>query len=225
MYCKNCKKQSPDNFANCVYCGAPLTQSKKMQLPHLKRKCGKLRLPGNTKSRVISLIIIAVLISVVSVALGTVNGAKPEKVIRRDVKATQNQDKELYFSLFDDCYKSYQKEYVYYDDERLFDGMTETLSERRVFYAEKCGEPFTLKLEIQDVTYLDAESLARLNESLREEYSYTLEVKDAAYADYSVTAKGEKNAYESVYRDCLLVKIGGKWYKAPENLSVNSISQ
>ncbi len=212
MYCDNCHRQSPGNFVNCPYCSAPLKniESRKPQ-KFVKKKEHKKTVPFKTS--VIAVIIVAFVLAVSAVVTGILTGSKPNKVVKTMVTAIDNNDADLYYSLYDEQIKEYYKENFYYGEEETFDALTSPLTESRDFYASKCGENFTLKYEIINIEYLSEERLALHNNTLATMYNYKRLPKKIAVLEIEIEAKGEKGAYKSVYSRFYCSQIKGKWYK------------
>lgn len=214
MYCSKCKKQSPDNFTICAYCGAPLDAAEKKKEKTNNTVYKKSCLPG-VKHVVLMLIAFAAVIAVVSVAVGVATSTKPQSALKLLCKATEAGDGEMYMELYDEEFISYEKENKYYSDSSVTEALCEPLEESFAFYGETCGEGFTLKYEVDGLSYISNDELGLLNEVLSNEYGYFKTCSKAAVVDFSVTAKGEKGEYTTVYKNFYCMKISGKWYKAP----------
>lgn len=211
MYCDNCHRQTPDNFVNCPYCSAPLKNNKRKK-PQKFTKKKERRKPLSFKTAVLITVAVAFALSVSAVIIGSITGSKPDKVIKIMVTAIENDDAKLYYSLYDEQIKEYYKENWYYGDEETFDAVTKPLSESRDFYISKCGEDFTLKYKINDITYVSDEALERANENLQASYNYTKFPTKLAFLDFEIEAKGEMGTYKTVYDKLTCLQISGKWY-------------
>lgn len=214
MYCNKCKKQSPDNFENCAYCGAKLKKEKTKKLPKINYGVDFKFL--SKKNAVISLVIVAAVVSLFCCIIGITTGGKPETVLKTMVNSIKNNDEKSYFTIFDEDLKKYKKEYVYYTDEALSEGLTLPMSESNLFYKKTCGENYKLKYTVKKTEYYDNDEITGLNEKLSELYGYTHKVSKAVVFDFEIKAKGEKGEYSSVYKDFTCIKISGKWYKSPD---------
>ncbi|MDY2677769.1 MAG: hypothetical protein SOV29_02445 [Oscillospiraceae bacterium] len=215
MYCSKCKKQSPDNFDRCAYCGAKLNKgaAKKTVLPKFKDRKHR---AVSLKAVAVSLVAAASLIAVLSIAVGIFTSKKPDSLIKTITAATEKCDAKMYFGIYDDEFKAYEKDNVYYSDSALFDGLCKPLFESSDFYKKTCGENFRLTFSVARADYFDSEELSKLNSELSEAYGYKKTCHEAAEIDYTVTAHGENGKYVSVYKNVKCIKLGGKWYKAPE---------
>ena len=211
MYCDNCHRQTPDNFVNCPYCSAPLKNNKRKKTQKFTKKKEHHK-PVSFKTAVIITVAVAFVLAVSAVVTGAITGSKPDKVIKTMVTAIEADDAKLYFSLYDDQIKEYYKENWYYGDEETFDAITKPLNESRDFYISKCGEGFTLKYKINDITYVSDEALERANESLQASYNYTKFPTRIAFLDFEIEAKGENGTYKTVYDKLTCLQINGKWY-------------
>lgn len=213
MYCTKCKKHSPENFKHCAYCGAAFHKKRKNQKKQndLKIKLKEYRLP-TMKSRVLSLIIIAIVLAIAAIITGVLTGSKPDSLVKTFANAIELADEELYFTLYDDYIKSYNKEYLYFDDEVVLTEMTYSMRRSNEFYKLRCGEEFKLTYEVNSVTYINDEELEEINEYLTETYAYPKSANKGAKLSFTINAKGDIGTYQSVYNDVYAIRIGGKWY-------------
>lgn len=214
MYCSKCKKQSPDNFENCAYCGAKLKKEKSKKLPKINYGADFKFL--SKKNAVISLVIVALAVSLFCCVIGLTTGGKPETVLKTMVKSIKHNDEKSYYSIYDEDLKQYKKEYVYFSDEALMEGLTSPMTESNTFYKHTCGENYKLKYNVKEIKYLNNDELSALNDKLFESYGYTHKASKAAVLDFEIIAKGEKGEYSSVYNNFICIKVSGKWYKAPD---------
>ena len=212
MYCEKCNKQSPENFKHCAYCGAAFRQKKKEHKnTSVFQSVKKLRMP-TMKSRVLSLITIAVILAVAAIITGVFTGSRPDGLIKTLVNAVEANDEELYFTLYDDYIKSYNKEYLYFDDEVVLTEMTQSMRRSNEFYTIRCGEKFKLSYTVDSVVYIDEDELKDINDYLTETYSYEKTANKGAKLSFTVYANGDLGTYESIYSDVYAIRIGGKWY-------------
>ena len=211
MYCDNCHRQSPDNFINCPYCSAPLKNNKRKK-PQKFTKKKERKKPVSFKTAVIIIVLVAFVLAVSAVITGAVTGSKPDKVVKTMVTAIETNDAKLYYTLFDEQIKEYYKENWYYGDEETFDAVTKPLNESRDFYISKCGEDFSLKYKINDITYISEESLESVNETLQTSFNYSAFPQKVAFLDFEIEAKGENGTYKTVYDKLTCLQINGKWY-------------
>lgn len=211
MYCDKCHRQSPDNFVNCPYCSAPLKNNKKRK-PQKFIKKKERKKPVSFKTVVIIAVMVAFVLAVSAVITGAITGSKPDKVVKTMVTAIQNNDAKQYYSLYDEQIKGYYKENWYYGDEETFDAVTKPLRDSRDFYISKCGEDFSLKYRIKNVTYIPEESVESVNEALQASFNYSDFAKKIALLDFEIEAKGEKGSYKTVYEKLTCLQINGKWY-------------
>ncbi len=210
MYCDNCHRQSPDNFVNCPYCSAPLNNKRKKPQRFVKKK--EYKKPVSFKTSIIITVAVAFALAISAVVTGVVTGSKPDRAVKAMVEAIQTNDSELYYSLYDEQIKAYYKENWYYGDEETFDAVTKPLVESRDFYISKCGEDFSLKYKITDVTYITGETLTSFNNSLELSFNYSDFPTKAAFLNFEIEATGKNGMYKSVYEKFVCLQIGGKWY-------------
>ena len=211
MYCDNCHRQSPDNFVNCPYCSAPLKNNKKRKPQKFIKKKERQK-PVSFKTVVIIAVLVAFVLAVSAVITGVITGSKPDKVVKTMVTAIQNNDAELYYTLYDEQIKEYYKENWYYGDEETFDAVTKPLRDSRDFYISKCGKDFSLKYRINNVTYIPEESIETVNETLQASFNYSGFAKKVAFLDFEIEAKGKNGSYKTVYEKLTCLQINGKWY-------------
>jgi len=212
LYCEKCNKQSPDNFKHCAYCGAVFHKKKKERKENvLIQKIKAYRMP-TMKSRVLSLITIAVVLAIAAIVTGVLTGSKPDSLVKTFVNAIEANDEELFFTLFDEHIKSYNKEYLYFDDEVVLTEMTHAMRRSNEFYKIRCGEDFKLSYKVNSVVYLEETELEEINELLLETYGYEKSVNKGAKLSFTVDAKGDFGEYQSIYNDIYAIRIGGKWY-------------
>ena len=155
---------------------------------------------------------VAFILAICAVVIGSITGAKPDKVIKTMVTAIETNDAELYYSLYDEQIKAYYKENWYYGDEETFDAVTKPLNESRDFYISKCGKDFSLKYKISDITYITDDFIESANETLQESFNYSEFPTKVAFLDFEIEAKGEKGTYKSVYDNLVCLQINGRWY-------------
>lgn len=213
MYCEKCKKQSPDNFKHCAYCGAAFQKKRKTpkQENEILKRIKKYRMP-TMKSRVLSLVIIAIVLAIAAITTGILTGSKPDGLIKVFTDAIEKNDEELYFTLYDDYIKSYNKEYLYFDDEVVLTEMTYSMRRSNEFYKLHCGEEFKLDYEVNSVIYVGDDELEEINDYLVETYSYSKTANKGALLSFTINAKGDIGTYQSIYNDVYAIRIGGKWY-------------
>lgn len=219
MYCDNCHRQSPDNFVNCPYCSAPLKNNKRKKPQKFTKKKERSK-PVSFKTAVIITVAVAFVLAVSAVITGSITGSKPDKVIKTMVTAIETNDAKLYYSLYDEQIKAYYKENWYYGDEETFDAITKPLNESRDFYISKCGEDFSLKYKINDITYISEEALERANETLKVSFNYSRFPTKVAFLDFEIEAKGEKGTYKTVYDKLTCLQINGKWYIQTSSIDI-----
>lgn len=212
MYCSNCQRQCPDNFTSCPYCSAELKVDKKKKpevfhLPETKKFSLSL------KGKVIVLSVIAFLLCISAVTVGLLNGSKPERVIKTMVLSVNNKDAQMYYSLYDEQIKKYNKDNWYFDDDETFSAMTEPLQKTIDFYTDKCGKDFTAQYEINSVTYIENEMFVAYCDVLEKSFGYRKLPAEIATVDFVIEVKGSDGEYTSVYDSFVCMKIGGKWYR------------
>lgn len=222
MYCEKCHKQSPDNFKNCAYCGASL-DSPKAPKPSKYVKISKHPKRISVKKSIIALVIIGLLLCCAAIITGVLTGTKPESTVKTFALAIENNDDDLYYSLFDEQIKEYKKENWYYNEEETFKAMVEPMNKSVAFYSENCGENFQVEYEITDTEYLTGEQLEQFIELLDETYGYQKYPSEVAVLDLEINVKGDKGTYTSVYQDFYCIKIGRYWYKTDINKDTASV--
>ncbi|MBE6751998.1 MAG: hypothetical protein E7556_05655 [Ruminococcaceae bacterium] len=212
MYCEKCNKQSPENFKHCAYCGAAFHKKKKEHKENvLINKIKSYRMP-TMKSRVLSLITIAIVLSIAAIITGVLTGSKPDALVKTFTHSIEQNDEELFFTLFDEQIKSYNKEYLYFDDEVVLTEMTHAMRRSNEFYKLRCGEEFKLSYIVDSVVYIEDEELEEINELLVETYLYEKTANKGAKLSFTINAKGDSGEYQSIYNDIYAIRIGGKWY-------------
>ncbi len=217
MYCEKCHKQSPENFINCAYCGAKLAPSgKKAPSKFVKNKYFKLNL--SLKSVLVGLVVLSIVLVIAAVFTSSFTASKPERLIKSFVKATQTEDADLYYSLYDEDIKEYKLNNRYFAEDETYMQMVLPMSTSHAFYAEKCGEGYKLTYKVVSSESLSEEELARFNEVLESNFSYIRFPKQVEIISVEVTAKGEKGSYTSRYNDFWCMKIKGKWYRVDKNV-------
>ncbi len=218
MYCEKCNKQSPDNFTACAYCGAKFKPKKSHMPIKFSPKHGNSKI--SFKSKVMSLIIIAVLLSVAAITTAALTGQKPERVIKTMASSISNSDAEAYYGIFDDYYKSFLKDSLYYDDGVMFDEMVLPMKESDAFYTKQCGEGYKLSYDITSSEILDGKELEEYNKYLTDTYGYKRVPKSVCVMNVTLKADGEKGEYKTVYKNIYCIKLSGKWYRgvSPEEI-------
>ena len=191
MYCDNCHRQSPDNFVNCPYCSAPLKNHKRNK-PQKFTKKKEHKKPISFKTATIIAVGVALVLAICAIVVGSLTGSKPDKVVKTMVEAIENDDAELYYSLYDDQIKEFYKENFYYGEEETFDAMTKPLQESKEFYSSKCGENFRLEYKIVSVKYLSDEELELNNDSLVTLYGYRDLPSKTAVLEFNIEVKGDR---------------------------------
>lgn len=212
MYCSKCHKQSPDNFTSCAYCGAPFKHKKKPSARRFGVKEQKRSFLSSGKKSV-AVVVFAAVIVLVSVGVGIFTGAKPGSIVKKTVKAVQNGDEALYCSVYDDCYKEYCRQNIYFDDAAVSEALASPMNETDEFYTAECGEGYKLHGKVKSVDYLSESELEKLNAELTVNYGYTKEASKAAKLNVEITAEGPAGKYTSVYKDYVCIRLGGKWYR------------
>ncbi|MGN0525805.1 MAG: hypothetical protein ACI4IF_00020 [Acutalibacteraceae bacterium] len=189
-------------------------------MPNKFIKPSKLKMPG-LKTIIIVTVIIASVLMVTAITVGALTGAKPQTVVKQFTDSIQNNDADLYYSLYSEETKEYCKNYWYYDDERTFENLTEGLEKSIEFYTEQCGENFKITYKINDIKYLEDEELESYVSNLSDSYGFKKLPTKVALLNFDVVVKGDKGEYTSVYDSFYCCKIGGKWYREYFEYSVN----
>ncbi len=211
MYCDECHKQSPDNFVTCAYCGAKLkSHKKKPPSKFVKKKRTDREI--SLKSVIAILVAFATVLGIAAVLTASITGAKSENVVETFVKAVRNEDEELYYSLYDEYIKEYNKNNRYFADDETYAQMVLPVKESSDFYVQKCGEEYELSYEITQTTSLDETELQRFKDLLSSRFGYVELPSKVDILNVSIHAEGETGEYTSVYNDFWCMKIKGKWY-------------
>lgn len=216
MYCSKCKKQSPDNFTICAYCGAKLTPDTPEKTELYNKESAKRVSAFNIKSVTASLIVVGVITALVCCAVGIATGSKPDGVAKRFSKAIEEGDSEKYEELYDSFYKDYLKENEYYSEIALNEALCEPLFESIEFYKKTCGDDFKINCTVTNESACGADDISYLNETLKTEYGYYKNCTGLTFLDVSLKVKGSEGEYTSYYKAFSCIKIGGKWYRAPD---------
>lgn len=217
MYCEKCHKQSPENFIACAYCGAKLSPSEK-KAPSEFVKNKRFRFNLSLKTVLVGLVSLSVVLVIAAVFTASFTSSKPERLIKSFIKATQTEDADLYYSLFDDDIKEYKLNNRYFAEDETFNQMVLPMTTSHAFYTEKCGEDYKLTYKVVSSESLSENELARFNEVLENNFSYIRFPKQVEIISVDVTARGEKGSYTSRYNDFWCMKIKGKWYRVDKNV-------
>ncbi len=217
MYCEKCHKQSPENFINCAYCGAKLDSPKK-KMPSKFVKSESFKFNFSLKTVLSGLVGFAVLLVIAALLTSSFTASKPEKLIKNFIKATQNEDADLYYSLFDDNVKEYKLNNRYFAEDETFRQMVLPMETSHDFYIDKCGEDYKLTYSVKSTTTLTEGELEHFNEVLENNFSYYEFPSQVDLICVDIVAKGEKGTYTSRYNDFWCMKIKGRWYKVDKNI-------
>ncbi len=212
MYCEKCHRQSPDNFESCAYCSAPFKKTEAQKPSKFVNKENKRKKPSR-KAVLSGLIIVAFVLCVVAVVTGVLTGAKPETTVKTLCQAIEENNRELYFNLYDEQIKEYKKKNWYFNDDETYKAITVPLEKSVLFYSQNCGESFKITYKINETTYVSEEELSAFNNMLAETYEYKKLPTDIAKIDFEINVSGESGSYKSVYKDFYCIKIGGKWFR------------
>ncbi len=217
MYCEKCRKQSPDNFQNCAYCGASLAPKKKKEPERFKKKFDfKFKLSMKTFLKIS--LAVAVVLTVCAVITAVFTSSKPEGVVKNLVKAIETNDKELYVSLYDEYLYEYKKDNRYFGEEETFNNISSPVNESREFYKEKCGDDFKLKYSVETSETLGEAEVLSFSEVLEHSFGYVAYPSKVEILSVEIIAKGEKGDYKSVYNDFWCMKIKGRWYVVDKSI-------
>lgn len=217
MYCEKCHKQSPENFINCAYCGARLdSPKKKVPSKFVKKESFKFRL--SLKSVIISLVCFAVVLVIAALLTSTFTASKPERIIKNFVKATQTENADMYYSLFDDNIKEYKLNNRYFAEDETYKQMVLPMTTSHEFYKQKCGEDYKLTYSVVSSESLDENEIEVFNDVLENNFSYIEFPSRVDIISVDIVAKGEKGTYTSRYNDFWCMKIKGTWYKVDKTV-------
>lgn len=217
MYCKECHKQSPDNFINCAYCGAKLDPPKKKHPQRFVKKADiKLKLSFRMGVKV--LIIVSALLTVAALFTATFVGSKPEKVVKNFVKSIENSNSKLYYSLYDDNIIRYKTDNRYFGEDETFKQTVLAMEESDRFYTEKCGEDYKLNYYITANRTLDDAELEAFKTVLEGSFGYVEAPSRVDVLSIEILATGKQGEYKSVYNDFWCMKIKGHWYKVDKTI-------
>jgi hypothetical protein len=217
LYCKECHKQSPDNFINCAYCGAKLDQPKKKQPQRFNKKTD-IKINFSFRFIVKVLVVISALLTVVAVFTATFVGSKPEKVVKNFVKSIQESNSKLYYALYDDNIIRYKTDKRYFGEDETFKQTILAMEESDKFYTEKCGEGYKLNYSITANRTLDETELERFNLMLENSFGYVEFPSRVDVLSIDVIATGKEGEYKTVYNDFWCMKIKGHWYKVDKTI-------
>lgn len=217
MYCHKCHKQSPENFINCAYCGEKLKPPKKKEPSKFQKKKEK-KPEIALKNLLRGLILFASALLLVAIVSSIFTASKPERTVKNFVRAIDNYDEELYFSLFDENIVTYKKENRYFADDETFEQMVLPVSESDAFYKEKCGKKFNLSYTVNESTTLDDKQLQDFCKILETDFNYINLPSKVAILNIEIVAKGEKGEYKSIYNDFCCMKIRGRWYMVDKTI-------
>lgn len=217
LYCKECHKQSPDNFINCAYCGAKLDPPRKKQPQRFVKKADiKLKLSFRMGVKV--LIAVSALLTIAAVFTATFVGSKPEKVVKNFVKSIQNSNSNLYYSLYDDNIIRYKTDNRYFGEDETFKQTVLAMEQSNDFYVEKCGEGYKLNYYITSNRTLDDAELEAFTGVLEGSFGYVEFPARVDVLSIEVIATGKEGEYKSVYNDFWCMKIKGHWYKVDKTI-------
>lgn len=217
MYCENCHKQSPENFINCAYCGAKLDSPKKKVPSKFVKKQG-FKFKYSLKKVTVVLVGIAVVLVIAALLTSSFTASKPEKIIKNFVKATQTENANMYYALFDNNIKEYKLNNRYFAEDETFKQMILPMTTSHAFYTEKCGEDYKLTYSVVSKRSLDEKELKAFDDVLESNFSYIEFPSQVEVISVDVVAKGEKGVYTSRYNDFWCMKIKGKWYKVDKTV-------
>ncbi len=218
MYCKECHKQSPDNFINCAYCGAKLDPPRKKHPQHFVRKTDfKIKLSFRLFVKLS--VIVAAVLTVIAVFTATFVGSKPEKVVKDFTKSIQNEDKDLYYSLYDNNIVRYKRDNRYFGEDETYNQIVLAMEQSNSFYKEKCGEGYKLNYYITDNYTLTDEEHEAFVETLENSFGYIEFPSRVDILGIEVIATGPDGDYKTVYSDFWCMKIKGNWYKVDKTIS------
>ena len=217
MYCEKCHKQSPENFINCAYCGARL-DSTKNKAPSKFVKKGNFKFRFSLKTVIVSLVSFALVLVIAALLTSTFTASKPERIIKDFVKATQTENADMYYALFDDNIKEYKLNNRYFAEDETYKQMTLPMTTSHEFYEQKCGEDYKLTYSVVSSKSLDEDELEVFKDVLENNFSYIEFPSRVEIISVDVVAKGEKGTYTSRYNDFWCMKIKGKWYKVDKTI-------
>jgi hypothetical protein len=217
LYCENCHKQSPENFINCAYCGEKLNSPKKKAPSKFVKKQG-VKLKISLKSILAGLVGFALVLVVAALLTSSFTASKPERIIKNFVKATQTENANMYYALYDDNIKEYKLNNRYFAEDETFKQMVLPMQTSHAFYTEKCGAGYRLSYKVISQRTLSETELKAFNEILETNFSYIQLPSQVEIISVDVVAKGEKGTYTSRYNDFWCMKIKGRWYKVDKNV-------
>lgn len=217
MYCYKCHKQSPENFVNCAYCGAKLKPPKKKEPSKFQNK-KKIKIDVSLRTLLKALLIVAAILAVIAIVTSFFTSSKSEEIVKNFVHSVDTNDRELFFSLYDDSIIKYKKENRYFADEETFKQMVMPVDESTDFYKEKCGEDFKLKYEVKSITTLSENDLEDFNKILDSDFNYIVFPSQVDILSVEIKATGDKGEYKSIYSDFWCMKIKGRWYMVDKSI-------
>ncbi len=223
MYCDKCHKQSPENFESCAYCGAKLDLPEKHEPSRFIKK-REIKFKLSFKHRIGVLVLVAVVLVVAAIFTSSFTAAKPEKLIKSFVKATQTADEEMYYNLYDDNIKKYKLDNRYFGEDETFEQMVLPMEQSNTFYVAKCGEGYKLSYNVKSSKTLSDTEKEDFREVLEKSFDYVEFPSRVDVISVEIIAKGEKGEYKSLYNDFWCMKIKGRWYKVDKTIYTEYIN-
>lgn len=202
MFCENCGTQVKENMKFCPNCGNQITQGQNRK----KEETAK-------KNKYIGILTISVLAIVVIVLVFNVAGVFGgyEKVIKKYVKAIQEEDGQLLCSIYAPEYIDYMtgSGSFFSNEEELAEEFTEECKEKHEDLSGGVENHPDIKYDIISEEKIDEEDLESLNDDLEDWYDFENDsVSEAYYVTFKVYIPGG-----DVYRvERYMLKIHGRWY-------------
>ncbi len=204
-FCGNCGAMLDDNAAVCTTCGAVLNQGtiNSPDLPKKKKKSGKKK------------VAVAVIALMVAIAVGfggvfVYNNTGYRGVIAKYVKALNNCDAKLYYSILSNRMKDEYEDFEDYHSNEGFEfdlqNSIETKYERE---EDIVGKDFKYSHRINDIYKVPKKDTKGYFKYLDKEKGYD-NISEFVIVDFTLIAKGKKRTKAYSY-NFVLSKENGKW--------------
>lgn len=207
MFCSNCGRNIPDGSRFCSECGTEL-RIPAVYFPTEKKSFFQKLRSWLVSHKTIAAVIAAVIVGMAVIFTGIAGGSY-KSVVKKYMKAIQDQDGALYMSIMAEDYK---KSLMYdwsFSDSELQALFQETVDDFHDEIAYDCGEDFKLDYQIVSVYRPTDKELKSLN-SWMKDYGFEKEITDAVVTTIRVTAVGSEGK-DRYTEERLILKSHGKW--------------
>lgn len=207
MFCKKCGGQIVEGVAFCKHCGTPVNVERSAMLkPETASK--KYRLVGIFAVGIVILIVILATAGIVT----KVNGKGYEKVLQKYVKAIEQEDGELLYSLYAPAYVDWLvgPGSFYSETEYLISDYQEECKEHHEYLSNGIEKHPPIQYDIESAEKLNAEDLESLNRMLTRDYDFDENsVRQCYLVSCRIYIPGGNH---SLTGERYIMKIRGKWY-------------